>query len=794
MTTVLTALFYHHDLRLVALAAVICGLSSFGGMTLLSHARKTSGMPRRIWLAVAAVAVGFGIWTTHFIGMLAFSAGMPTGYDIPKTLLSLAVAILLTGVGFWLAASGGRRSDATLGGAIAGLGIGCMHYLGMSALLIGGDIAWDPVLVSSSILLGLGLGALAVRVGTEGPETKWRLAGAGILTVGICAMHFTGMGAVDFSRCFPIVGGSETTPASLSIAVALISTLILLAAFGAIYLDLRERRRDETELARMSALADAAVEGLVIASGDTIVTVNASFRRLAGGPPSMGGRSLLDFFDARVLAAFAQNPSAAVETTLRSAEANSTPVEIIVRELDYGGKPHRVIAVRDLTDRKRSEEHIRFLAHHDVLTGLANRASFNARLDIEIGDAARLQQTLAVLSVDLDRFKEINDNFGHAAGDALLRRVAQALVAALGETAFIARLGGDEFSAIIPDIRSLTHVGHLADRVIDAFAAGNALSREAGLISASIGIAIYPDNAIDAQSLLSNADTALYRAKHDGRGVYRYFESQMGAEVRDRRLLENDLRQAISRNELRLEYQPQCDMQSGEIVGFEALTRWHHPTRGLVPPSVFIPLAEGAGLIAQIDTWVLRTACTTAALWDKKLGIAVNVSAMQVENEDLPQLVVDTLASTGLAPHRLELEVTESALMRDMNRALANLRQIKVLGVRIAMDDFGTGYSSLANLRAFPFDRIKIDQSFVKSVDSNEQSAAIVRAVVSLGAALGLPVIAEGVERIEELEFLRRENCTEAQGFFIGRPADISSFGAVTDAEPAVIDPISSVA
>ena len=280
--------------------------------------------------------------------------------------------------------------------------------------------------------------------------------------------------------------------------------------------------------------------------------------------------------------------------------------------------------------------------------------------------------------------------------------------------------------------------------------------------------------------MLSNADAALYRAKHDGRGVYRYFESEMGALVRDRRTLENDLRRSINRHELRLVYQPQCQMQSGEIVGFEALVRWEHPTKGPIAPGVFIPLAEEAGLIGQIDRWVLEQACEEAASWKHPLNIAVNVSAVQLENDDMPQLVLNTLVRTGLTPQRLELEITETALMRDMRRALNNLRRIKELGVRIAMDDFGTGYSSLANLRAFPFDKIKIDQSFVASVDSNQQSAAIVRAVVGLGAALGLPVIAEGVERVQELDFLRRENCAEAQGYLIGRPADISTFRALT--------------
>ncbi len=279
---------------------------------------------------------------------------------------------------------------------------------------------------------------------------------------------------------------------------------------------------------------------------------------------------------------------------------------------------------------------------------------------------------------------------------------------------------------------------------------------------------------------MSHADTALYGAKEDGRGIYRFFEPQMGVAVRDRRLLEHDLRHAISRNELRLVYQPQVDLKAGEVTGFEALVRWTHPTRGDIPPDVFIPVAEESGLIMQIGEWVLRVACAEAATWQSPLSIAVNISAVQVHSPSLPQSMHEILLQTGLSPSRLEIEVTETALIRDMQRAVTVLRQIRALGVRIAMDDFGTGYSSLANLRAFPFSKIKVDQSFIRSVDSNEQSAAIVRAVLGLGGGLNVPVVAEGVERAEELEFLRQEVCHTVQGFLLSPPADIGAFAAIT--------------
>ncbi|HEX4390869.1 MAG TPA: GGDEF domain-containing phosphodiesterase, partial [Mycobacterium sp.] len=307
---------------------------------------------------------------------------------------------------------------------------------------------------------------------------------------------------------------------------------------------------------------------------------------------------------------------------------------------------------------------------------------------------------------------------------------------------------------------------------------------ETNSISTSIGIAMCPSDAMDRESLLSHADTALYRAKTEGRNTYRFYEASMGAAVRERRMLEHDLRLAIARNEMRLVYQPQKGAQDETMTGFEALLRWKHPARGEISPAVFIPIAEESGAILDIGNWVLRTACRDAAAWEQPLTVAVNVSAIQLYNPDFVQEMHQTLLDTGLSPRRLEIEITETALVRDFNRALTTLRQVKALGVRIAMDDFGTGYSSLSNLRAFPFDKIKIDGSFIKSVNSNEQAATIVRAVLGLGRGLGLPVLAEGVETEAELQFLRNEKCDEVQGYLLGRPAAIGSFRHLTHNDP----------
>ncbi|MBV8474347.1 MAG: EAL domain-containing protein, partial [Hyphomicrobiales bacterium] len=330
---------------------------------------------------------------------------------------------------------------------------------------------------------------------------------------------------------------------------------------------------------------------------------------------------------------------------------------------------------------------------------------------------------------------------------------------------------------VVPDLTQPSQPQRIAERLFDALR----VEREKGsgalaLMSVSAGVAIFPDDGDDAASLMANAEAALNCAKLEGRSTYRFFEAAMSEEARERRLVEGELRNALARNELSLVFQPQARAGDREIVAFEALLRWTSPTRGATPPGVFIPIAEESGLIAEIDEWVLREACREAATWANPLGIAVNVSAVQLHNARFWEVVHQVLFQTGLAASRLELEITETALVRDLNRALMTLRQLKALGVRIAMDDFGTGYSSLSNLRAFPFDKIKIDASFIRNVDENAQAAAIVRAALGLGSGLGLPVIAEGVERAGELAFLSAEGCNEVQGYYIGRPQPIEAF------------------
>lgn len=461
--------------------------------------------------------------------------------------------------------------------------------------------------------------------------------------------------------------------------------------------------------------------------------------------------------------------------TWKHVKADGSLIDLAIysRQLTYNGEPAVLLALMDITERKRAEMRLAFMAHHDGLTGLPNRNSLRKRLDELLIQTRRTGEKIAVLFVGIDNFKAVNDTLGHAVGDKLLRGVARRLRSTLREEDPLARLNSDEFAVIQTGIKRPEDIVLLAKRLLHAIAEPYLLQGHSVVVGASIGIAVAPGDGDDSEKLLMNADMALSRAKKDTRGTFSFFEVGMDARAQARRKIETDLRAALQHEVLRPYYQPLVRLADGRITGSEALVRWPHPERGMISPAEFIPVAEDTGLINAIGAQILRSACMDAARWPDDVRVAVNLSPLQFRVGNLLSVVMDALKQSGLPPRRLELEITETLLLEKSSQVLATLHALRALGVRISMDDFGTGYSSLSYLRSFPFDKIKIDRSFVKDLTQRPDCLAIVRAIAGLGRSLDITTLAEGVESVEQLDVLRAEGCHEVQGFLFSaaRPA-----------------------
>jgi diguanylate cyclase len=755
-----------HDLWFVALAALICTSGALISMRLYSRAGEVSPASRMAWIFLGAVAAGSTIWCTHFVAMLAYRPGVSVAYDPALTGLSLAVAIVAAGVSLTVASI--RVSFAReIGGALFGLGVVAMHYTGMAAFSAQAAVVWDAAYVAASVILSIGISACAFSAGGRATGI-WRDYGAaGLLVLAIVLLHFTAMAAMTVFPFTPTAGSltADDAQGALAIAVGGVGLLVIGVGLASYLLD---RQAADRARARLRYLADSAVDGMVIEQGGRILEANVAFEKLVAVPRErLVGTPFSDLTEH-----LGPMPEGVlIQTGLTLPDGALVPVEIVARQepSNPGEVAILVYAVRDLRQRLAQERRIAHLARNDSLTGLPNRASFLDRLDRSTSSLAAGTK-IALLAIDLDRFKEVNDLHGHAVGDHVLRILSERMRDQLDDDEFLARLGGDEFVAV-KLVRDRTEAFDLATRLETQLFAPIPQEHTDIVCGASIGIALYPDDARSTTELLNNADLAMYRAKSSLTLSVCFYEEAMDEMVRDRRKTMTELRDALARDQFELHYQVQASVTTGEITAYEALLRWKHPERGFVAPADFIPMAEETGLILPIGEWVLRTACAQAAAWETPHKIAVNLSAVQLGQIDLPRIVHQTLLETGLSPSRLELEITETALIRDPERTTHILRQIKALGVSVAMDDFGVGYSSLSTLRAFPFDKIKLDKSFMDELERSPQARAIIRAVLALGESLGIPVLAEGVETAQQFAFLREQGCNEVQGYFLGFPS-----------------------
>jgi diguanylate cyclase (GGDEF)-like protein len=790
MYQVLNCLVTEHDWRLVVLGGTICWLASAVAISLLHRARASQGRTRAVWVGLDAAVSGCGIWATHFVAMLAYDPGTGAGYNIPITLISLVFAIAISAVGLGIASLDDRQSTVALGGAVVGIGVAAMHYTGMMALELPARIVWSPGIVLASVVFGGVFAAIALVVAVRGDDRHHTVAATALLTIAIVSHHFTAMGAVTLVPDPTLVTDELTiAPAALSFLTAVAAFAILGISLVASMLD----RRSSTELHQQKVLLDSAIgnmsQGLCMFDAEgRILLFNERYSEMMDrtGMP-LQGRMLIDVLqDQKSMGKWDGDPDEFFNMVVAAANAGETLTRVVTRN----GRSIRVVdqpkqgggwvaTFEDITEWQRAQEQITHMARHDALTNLPNRTLFREQLEKALRLAKRSDQ-LAVFCLDLDHFKEINDSLGHPVGDALLNEVARRLGECVTEHDTVARLGGDEFAVVqFCSDCDPSAVALLASHIVEKIGEPYDIGGHQLVVGVSIGISLAPEDGKNPDELLKKADLALYRAKADGRGTYRYFETGMDARAQARRILELDLRAALHRQEFEVYYQPIRDVASDQVVAFEALVRWNHSLRGMISPVNFIPLAEETGLIVQLGDWVLRQACTDASGWPQDVDVAVNLSPVQFKNPNLVSQVKAALQASGLPAHRLELEITESVLLQNSAATLAVLHELRGFGVRISLDDFGTGYSSLSYLRSFPFDKIKIDRSFVSELATRDDSMAIVRAVTGLGKSLGIVTTAEGVETEAQFELLRREGCTQAQGYLFSQPRPAAEVNAM---------------
>lgn len=769
MLRIVDCLTMDHEWSLVLLAAVLCLMGCTACIVVAS--RATCGARSYLWVSLLSVCVACTAWSTHFIAMLAYKVDVPITYASDMTALSLIMGMMIISAGVLVAYSGRNNKQLRLlGGVVVGTGVAVLHYIGMSGLRFPGTLNYDADLVIASLIAAWALGGAALNSMFGAQGYKSGLPAGILLLLMIVLLHFTGMGATTLELGFfeASEGISRTV---LIVGVTLSSIIVLIIGAAAALFDERLDAQRTRQAERFKTLADGAFEGLIVHENLLILDSNLAGRTMLGLKGDGTGRLLSDWSIRQSVKLNLGDNAVIEEIIVSNGDDVHFPAEVCRRGiLLENGQLGEMIAIRDLTQRKEQEARIRYIAEHDALTDLPNRQLFETLAKSSLLQAKRNRSAFAILSMDLDHFKAINDMYGHAVGDGLIRIVAQRVSNGLGEGDVIARQGGDEFCILSASDNQPQQVIELAREIHEALGEKIVVEGIQLAIGASIGIAIYPADGTTIEKLVINADTAMYEAKANGKASTCFFESRMNIELHKRRQLESGLRLALENNALTLNYQPLITCSDRRVVCFEALLRWKDDELGFISPEEFIPIAEQTGLILPIGEFVLNQACKDASSWDKSISVAVNLSVAQFSQHDLVGVVRQALRSSGLSGDRLELEITESLLMDDNQEALDILDELKSMGIRIAMDDFGTGYSSLCYLQSFKFDKLKIDRAFVSHLDTNPTDASIVDAVVSIGKTLRMKVVAEGVETEPQAQILTRLNCDELQGYHIAKP------------------------
>jgi len=810
-----------HDPRLVLLSYLLAALASYAALDLVARAWVARGRARTAWLGAGAVAMGIGIWGMHFMGMLAFrphaahGGALRVGYDVPLVALSIVVAVVASALALRAGVRDSLRVRELLGaGTLMAAAIAGMHYIGMAAMHMAATVRYDARLVLLSLAIAFAASVAALWIARRLREAVarrevWAKRGAAcVMGVAIVGMHYTGMAAVRLSPAeAPAWGRSVLATDGLAVATLVAALSVIGLALAGSAMDERHqarireatRRSEERYRAVLESLQDIVFE----IDGDLRWTfLSPAWTAITGRPAATAiGRPALDAVMpddrpavAAALAALLAGDAAEWRESLRFDRGDGGELWLEVRARatpDALGRRRGVFGLlTDITARKALEAQLSYQAYHDPLTALANRALFRDRVTHAVARERRHGDAIAVLFLDLDDFKAVNDGLGHAAGDQLLVTVAERLLSATRGSDTVARLGGDEFAVLLEHVHDEADARVVTERIVKALAQPIEIGAQSVRVAASIGVA-HPHGGDGAEELLRNADVAMYRAKRTGRGAYEVYSPAMRDAGVDRLALESDLRRAIDEDELLLVYQPVVELGSGRVTGVEALVRWQHPTRGLLGPAAFIPFAEESGLIVPLGRWVIATACRQVAEWrDGRLALAwdgtsgahppvggdepptvsINVSGRQLHDAGLAACVGEALAASGLPASAVILEITETVIMKDAGLSRARLHALKALGVRLAIDDFGTGYSSLGYLQQFPVDVLKIDKRFIDGVARGGVDAALARTILALGESLSLRCVAEGIETEEQHRHLVEMGCAFGQGYLFSRP------------------------
>jgi diguanylate cyclase (GGDEF)-like protein/PAS domain S-box-containing protein len=777
------SLVLQHNYQLVMLAVLICVFSAFTAVSLQERARSTNENARAKWIILTAVTIGTGIWSTHFVSMMAYDVGVAMRFGWFATALSLLVAIFISGVGFHFATYHRTKRARSFAGLIIGIGIAGMHYTGMAGMQVQGSFRYQTDYLILSLVLGIGFSILAL-VGMNKTKDVVRHSVATILlTAAICGLHFTAMaGLVITLDPAVLLPDPVVSEATLVVGISVITLAMLGFSLATAFIDKDAVNQKKLESARLKSLADAALEGIVVMDmGGHIFNANQSFVELCGKPVAeLRGHSLRRYFRQFVgednISALAETGAHLEEAMLLQPLGEEIPTEIFFRQAVVNDEPQLVAVVRDLREKRAAEQQINYLSNYDVLTGLANRQLLMDRLLRAVPAAIANETKVALHYIDVDGFKELNTTIGQKGGDHLLQIFAARLQHCVREVDTVARIGADQFCVLQENITRAESADFLVEDLHRRLEQAFVVKGREAFLTVSVGIAVAPTDTENPSSLLSRAEIAMRQAKTIIGNSYRFYEEALDKSQMRRRKLKRDLVGAIERGEIKMVYQPQYNVRSGDVTGFEALVRWSHAERGPIGPAEFIPLAEESSQIFELGAWIIEETCREAASWLNPLKIAINLSPVQFQQDSLPTLIESTILKYGLDPERLEIEITEGVLIADIDHALEVLGRLRAQGIKLAMDDFGTGYSSLSYLQRFPFDKLKIDQSFVRTMLKQEQSRGIVRGMIGLAHGLNIPILAEGVETESEFAMLRVENCDEIQGYYMGKPKDIADY------------------